>query len=129
MNRHTSFLYVGLVALLLAGCAHYAQVRVRVVDKESQVGIPQAQLRAFYVKPMLSMTYQWKDRARTDRDGWATLTVATNFSQWMIGWEYGIIPFVSAEKLAYRKRDASLVDVIQKGDLKVPIIIEMEKEN
>src|SRR3954470_20799818 len=69
--------------LMLAGCtfARYAKLQVQVVDQESKEGVPRARLRTFYVKPMWDMTYQRKDHERTDREGFATLTIATNWSQ------------------------------------------------
>ena len=118
-------LLVGMLAL--TSCARYSHVMVRVVDRDSQIGIAGARLRTYYVKPMLSMTYQRKDHAKTDREGWARLTVATNYSQWFIGWEYGIFPRASVEATGYRKQEAGLQVVGMSGDLKKPIVIEMQK--
>ena len=110
MRRWTSMklalMSLALVALscTLAGCtfARYAKLRVQVLDQQTNEGIPKAQLRTFYMKPMLDMTYQRKDREKTDRQGFATLTIATNDSQRMIfGWTYGIHPQVSVEAEGY----------------------------
>lgn len=61
-------------------------------------GIPKARLRAFYIKPMLDPTYQWKDRETTDRRGFATLMIATNHSQWFfLDPTHGIFPNISVE--------------------------------
>jgi hypothetical protein len=104
-------LALATASLMLAGCtfAKYSKVRVHVVDEQTQAGISKARLRTFYVKPMMDMTYQRKDREKTDAAGFATLTVATNWSQRMIlGWTYGIMPHVAVEADGYVPREVAL---------------------
>ena len=92
-------------AFLLSGCtfAKYAKLRVQVVDERTSVGIPGARVSTFYVKPELDPTYQGSDSEKTDGNGFATLTVATNSSQRMIfGWTHGIFPCLAVKVDGYR---------------------------
>ena len=98
-------------SLMLAGCtfARYSKLHVQVVDQQTKEGVPRARLRTFYVKPMMDMTYQRKDRKKTDRSGFATLTIATNWSQRMIlGWTYGIAPHVTVQADGYVPREVAV---------------------
>ena len=118
---------IAVTAFLLSGCtfAKYSKVRVHVVDEQTQAGIPKARVRTFYVKPMLDMTYQRKDREKTDRDGFATLTVATNWSQRMIlGWTHGIMPHLSVEADGYLPRDVRVGNELGGVEL---LLIQMAK--
>ena len=104
MNRTCLVMLVVAMSFVLAGCtfARYSKLHMHVVDEQTQAGIPKASVRTFYVKPMLDMTYQRKDREKTDRDGFTTLTVATNSSQrTFLGWTHGIIPWVTVEADGY----------------------------
>jgi hypothetical protein len=112
---------VTLAALtfMQAGCtfARYTQVRVQVVDEQTNAGIPKARVRTFYVKPAMDMTYQRKDREKTDAGGFATLTVATNWSQRMIlGWTYGIIPHLAVQADGYRSRQVGVSHQACRGE-------------
>jgi hypothetical protein len=116
------------MVLLFTGCtfAKYAKVRVRVVDEQTQAGIPKARLRTFYTKPMFDTTYQRKDREKTDGNGCATLSIATNWSQRMIlGWTHGIIPRISVEATGYLSREAYLSR--ESHDRNDPVIVPMRK--
>lgn len=119
---------IAALAFMQAGCtfARYSKLHVQVVDEQTKEGIPKARVRTFYVKPMLDMTYQRKDREKTDVDGFATLTVATNWSQRMIlGWTYGIIPHLSVQADGYRLRE---VGVPHEAFGRVqPLLIHMER--
>jgi hypothetical protein len=104
-GRMVSFAGIGLgICLSLSACgmAHYSKVRVHVIDARTQSPIRGAIVRSDYMKPMLDMTYQHKARKRTDAEGYATISVATNWSQWMwLGWTHGISPQISAEAQGY----------------------------
>ena len=77
---------------------------------------------------MLDMTYQRKDREKTDRDGFATLSVATNWSQRMIlGWTHGIISHLSVEADGYLPRDVGVPGNAFGGV--EPSLIQMVKTN
>lgn len=130
MWRASRYALVPVIALLLSGCtfAQYIKVRVRVVDAQTQAGIPKARVRTFYVKPMWDMTYQRKDREKTDREGFATLTVATNWSQRMIlGWTYGIVPHVSVQAQGYQPQNVGVPRRAFGGV--EPLLIEMVRTN
>ena len=68
MSRIRLLTLVVVIVFSQAGCtfARYSQSHVRVVDEQTGAGIPKARVRTFYVKPMLDMTYQRKDREKTD---------------------------------------------------------------
>ncbi len=77
---------------------------------------------------MLDMTHQRKDREKTDRDGFATLTIATNWSQrTVLGWTHGIIPMISVEAAGYHQRNVGVPD--SAFDLAEPMLIQMTKTN
>ena len=98
-------------SFMLSGCsfAQYSKVRVQVVDQETRAGIYKAKLRTFYMKPMLDMSYQREDSEKTDRGGFATLSVATNWSQWVVyGWTHGIIPKINVQADGYLPRHIAI---------------------
>jgi len=102
---------VAVVCLGMGGCgvARYAKVQVYVVDEDTQKGIPRALVRTYYIKPMLDMTYQHKAHKRSDANGFASISVATNGSQWMfLGWTHGITPVITAEAKGYPTQKAGL---------------------
>jgi len=75
---------------------------------------------------MLDMTYQRKDREKADESGFASLSIATNWSQRMIlGWTHGIIPHLAVEADGYRARDVGIpYDAFRRPQ---PLIIQMER--
>jgi hypothetical protein len=114
-------------ALAFTGCtfARYSKVTVQVVDGQTSTGISDAQVRTYYVKPMMDMTYQRKDTKKTGARGFATLTVATNWSQRMVlGWTYGIIPRFAVQANGYRKRDVGIASENLTGTQ--PLVIRLE---
>ena len=121
-------LLVAAAALAFTGCTfpRYSKVGVQVVDEQTKAGIPMARVRTFYVKPMMDMTYQRKDREKTDGSGFATLTVATNWSQRMVlGWTHGIIPRLSVQADGYGVREVGIPhDAFGRAQR---LLIEMEK--
>jgi len=129
MKRFVMAVYLVVLASTLVGCtfARYSKLRVQVIDQQTREGIPKARLRAFYSKPMLDMTYQRKDREKTDRRGFATLTIATNDSQRMIfGWTYGIRPHVSVEAQGYISQQLGVSrDAPGRSEL---LLIQMQRE-
>jgi hypothetical protein len=128
MKRILLPMAVAVLTFTQAGCtcARYSKLRVQVVGEQTKEGIPKAQVRTFYVKPMMDMTYQRKDREKTDREGFATLTVATNWSQRMIlGWTHGIIPRLSVQADGYSPREVGIpYDAFGRAQ---PLLIQMER--
>lgn len=115
-------------SFLLSGCtfAQYSKVRVQVVDQETRAGIYKAQLRTFYTKPMLDMSYQRKDSAKTDRGGFATLSVATNSSQWMVlGWTHGIFPRLDVQADGYLPQQIGIPR--DNANRLQPVVIELKQ--
>jgi len=110
------------------GCtfARYSKLHVQVVDEQTGAGISKAQVRTFYVKPMMDMTYQRKDREKTDADGFATLTVATNWSQrTILGWTHGIIPRLAVQADGYGLRELGVPhDAFMRAK---PLLVQLEK--
>lgn len=120
---------VGMAAAL-AGCgfAQYTKVRVRVLDGNTTNAIVGARLSVFYMKPMLDPSHQHHDHKKTDSEGYATLTVATNQSQWTIfGWTHGIFPQVKSEAKGYYDFEGGFSE--RDYSRKEPVIIRMEKRN
>lgn len=128
VNRIFLPMAVAALVCMLAGCtfAQYSKLHVRVVDEQTLAGIPKARVRTYYIKPMFDMTYQRKDREKTDADGYATLTVATNWSQRMIlGWTHGISPCLSVVADGYRLREIGIRnDATNRAQ---PLLITMER--
>jgi hypothetical protein len=111
VKAHRSFAIIAAICFVLTGCgiARYAKVQVHVVDEETQQGIPRAHVRTYYIKPMLDMTDQHKVHKRTDLNGFATISVATNRSQWtFLGWTHGIIPVITANAEGYKSQKSGL---------------------
>lgn len=126
---------VAMMTFLLIGCtyAKYSNVRVHIVDEQTQAEIPKARVRTYYVKPMLDMTYQRKDMEQTDQGGFATLSVATNWQQLSIlGWTYGITPHLSVQANGYRLQEVGdplfgiPYDAFGQSE---PLLIQMTKTN
>ena len=72
--------------------------------------------------------YQWKDRETSDRQGFATLTMATNRSQWFIlGPTDGISPYISAQAEGYLDKRLHVPRAaLQESS---PFIIHMTRES
>lgn len=121
---------LAVVALLASGCgsAKYCKLRVHVVDEQTQAGIPKAKVRTCYIKPMLDPSYQRRDSEKADEEGFAVLTVATNWSQKTIfGWTHGIFPVISAEAPGYNPgRIGVSREALERGDF---FLISMFKAN
>ena len=119
---------IALLMFTQTGCtfARYAKLHVQVVDEQTGAGIRKARVRTYYVKPMMDITYQRKDREKTDASGLATLTVATNWSQRMIlGWTHGIIPRLAVKADGYGPRELGVPgDAFSRAE---PLRIELEK--
>ena len=128
MRRILLLVTVAALTFGQAGCtfARYSKLHVQVVDKQTKEGISQARVRTIYVKPMLDMTYQRKDREKTGAEGFATLTVATNWSQRMIlGWTHGIMGHLSVQADGYLLRDVGVPnDAFSRAQ---PLLIQMER--
>jgi hypothetical protein len=118
-----------ILPFLAVGCgfASYTKVPVNVVDQTTRRGIADVQLETFYVKPTLDMTYQRRDQARTDADGYATITVATNSSQWFIlGSTHGIFPHLRVEAPGYPKQEVPIPEATFRA--RKPFVVQLTRQ-
>jgi hypothetical protein len=131
MKSYVILVTVGAISLTPTGCgfARYSKLQVQVVDQQTAEGISKAQLRTYYIKTTLDFTYQRKDEEKTDREGFATLTIATNNCQWTILGQFcGIIPQISVEADGYRPRHV-WVEKSRHFNPTRPLRIQMEKRD